>query len=202
MSCQPCRVTRRHVTSCHVTRHSAGNGSGARTGAAPGVHEGAAEVEIGLVLVVGRAAQLDVVRVVAPAPRERIRVMKLHVRGRVATTSPAVHVAAAPAVTTPHGPPQRRGNAPGPWPGILWRCVARWRSRTRPVSCRSLSLQGVHQQNVDRATEDRRWIPSDLRTTEQILQRAQLLVRLLVHRDLDLVTTRQQRRDRPGHRTR
>src|SRR5207253_10595236 len=83
----------------------------AHTGAAPCVHEGPAEVQIGLILVVGRTAQLDVVRVVASSHRERTLVVKLHVRGRLAATSLAVHVAAAPAVTLPHVSPQRCGNS-------------------------------------------------------------------------------------------
>ena len=101
-------VTPRHVPS--TSRNIPRGMLSAHTGAAPGVHEGPAEVEIGLILVVRRTAQLDVVRVVASSHRERTLVVKLHVRGRVAATSSSVDVAAAPAVALPHGSPQRRGN--------------------------------------------------------------------------------------------
>jgi hypothetical protein len=128
----PCDVTRRDALRRRVTFR--GECSRGRTSAAPPVHEVPAEVEIGLVLVVRRAAKLDVVRVVTTALRKRMLVVKLDATGGFAATPAAVHVPAPAAVALPHGPPQRRGNGSGFRLLSLWRRVACGPRRNVPGS--------------------------------------------------------------------
>ena len=72
-----------------------------------------------------------------------------------------------------------------------------WRParRTRPVGRRKLGALEIGQQERQRSIEDRRWIAVRNRVPQQILDLAQLVVRVAGHGELHLVAFGRERRD-------
>src|SRR6185369_5110160 len=186
------------------------------------VHEGAAEVEVGLILVVCRAAQLDVSRRRRSAHGERSFVVEVDVARLAAATSAAVYVAAASRVASPYLTPHGCGDCPGSLFSLRSGCIGRGhcggtvgafrvrrrgrprsigafffrrRRRFRSIGRACLARECPDEQHVDRTTYDRGCVATGRRAAEQILKRPELVVRGFVYGDLDLVTTRAERND-------
>src|SRR6185369_8457732 len=169
--------------------------------AAPRIHKGAAEIEVRLILVVCRAAQLDVLGRSRSAHREGSFVVELDVAGLAAATSSAVYVAAASRVALPYLASYGRRDGPGSLcslrsgsigrghcAGSIGAFRVRRRGRPRSIGAACLARERLDEQHVDRTTDDRGRIATGRRPAEQILQRAEFVVRFFVYCDLDLVT--------------
>ncbi len=164
------------------------------------VHELHPEIQIRLKLIVRPAAQFDVRRFVPTTLSEGLPVMKLQEPGRPTTFARVIDKDASPTVTQPDLAPHRRGNPARPrrperpagsFP-VRPRAFLR-RPGARAVGQCRFSLQRLGQQCVDRPAHHRSRAHVRLAMSQQVLQTAQFLVSLLVHRDLDLESTRGER---------
>ncbi len=161
----------------------------------PGAHELRAVVELGLVLIMCAAAELDSLDRVRCAARPVVQVVELDKPGRRATPALVVDESASAPVALPHVPPHRRRDEAR----TLLRCV----TRARLVGDGGLPRQQPLVQDVDAASDDHCRI-GRAAWRHQILQLHELRVCLLVDRHADLVSARRQSHDHrwTGRRTR
>ena len=163
------------------------------------LHERPPVIDLRLVLVVGPAAQLEVLHRVHAAARPVLLVVELEEAPRSAPPPRVAHVRAPAAIAQPHRPTHRGRDDPRSRRRSslrrLRRVLARRRGRTRAPGQRRLRRQRPLEQQRQPALDDRRRVAIRHLMRQQILQLSQCGVRLLADRDPHLVPLRSQRLD-------